>query len=102
MRNRRTIATISSSVLVGAALAVAPAGAAQAANCSSGRDWTYRYAAYSVCYQTAHRAYMVCKTSPNNSVNTYVGPWVGSGQRSTAFCPHATLQVLYYGSDLPD
>jgi hypothetical protein len=73
--------------------------------CSAARDWTFRYSAYSLCNTasgTAHRVYMVCKTAPNHSVDTYVGPWVGPGQRSQVWCPHPTEEVLSFGSDFPD
>jgi hypothetical protein len=102
MLKRRIIATVCGSILAGGIVGLAPAGSASAASCSSGRDWTYTWAAYSQCTGTAHRAYAVCKTSPNDSVNTYTGPWVGSGQRSTVICPGPTKSMLYYGSDVPD
>jgi hypothetical protein len=75
------------------------------AGCTAQRDWTFRYGAYSFCNSqsgTAHRVYMVCRTSPNNSVNTYVGTWVGPGQTSKVQCPQATVEVISFGSDFPD
>jgi hypothetical protein len=102
MLRRKAIAAVCGTVLSSAIVVLAPVNQADAASCTSGRNWTYTWAAYSRCTGTAHRAYAVCKTSPNNSVDTYVGPWVGSGQTSTVICPGPTISMLYYGSDLPD
>jgi hypothetical protein len=84
----------------GVALVATPAHADEP-NCSSNRDWTYNWAAYSICTNRAHRVIISCHTQSRGNVYAY-GPWSNPNQRSLGICPGDTNRINYYGADYPD